>query len=84
MGEVVGMFGDIPEPPEPVASCVDCLRSLLQQAEAGELVGLAYAGITRSGHGQNGMAGVVGGYALLGSIEMAKADLVKLMQEFEV
>jgi hypothetical protein len=30
------------------------------------------------------MAGVVGGYALLGSIEMAKADLVKLMQEFEV
>lgn len=83
MGEVRGLFGDVPEPGEPVASCVDCLRDLLEQAEAGELIGFAYGAITRNGIGQNGIGGLIGGYAMLGALELAKAELTCIMQEID-
>jgi hypothetical protein len=83
MGKVRGLFGDVPEPGEPVASCVDCLRDLLEQAEAGELIGFAYGAITRNGNGQNGIGGMIGGYAMLGALELAKAELTCIMQEID-
>lgn len=83
MGEVRGLFGDVPEPGEPVASCVDCLRDLLEQAEAGELIGFAYGAIARNGNGQNGIGGMIGGYAMLGALELAKAELTCIMQEID-
>jgi len=83
MGEVRGLFGGVPEPGEPVASCVDCLRDLLEQAEAGELIGFAYGAITRNGNGQNGIGGMIGGYAMLGALELAKAELTCIMQEID-
>lgn len=82
-GNVVGMFGGIPAAGEPVASCVDCLRDLIEQAEAGELVGFAYGAVLRNGQGQNGIGGMIGGYSMLGAIEMAKGQLLAIMQDLD-
>jgi hypothetical protein len=81
MGEVRGLFGDVPEPGEPVASCVDCLRDLLERAEAGEVTGIIYAGVTASGMGVHGMGGLIGSYGMIGAFEVAKADVLALMQD---
>jgi hypothetical protein len=80
MANVVGLFGDVPSG-EPVDSCVECLRDLLAQAESGELVGIAYGAVSRNGQGQNGIGGMIGGYSMVGALEMAKAELIELMQE---
>jgi hypothetical protein len=80
MGEVRGLFGDVPEPGEPVASCVDALRDLLERAEAGEVIGITIAAINDRHHASYSIGGMVGGYGLLGAIEMAKGELVQIMQ----
>lgn len=76
MGDVKGLFGNVPEHGEPVQSCVNLLRDLLAQAEAGEIVGITYGAVTRRGVGVYGLGGVVGGYSMLGAVELAKAQLV--------
>jgi hypothetical protein len=83
MGEVRGLFGDVPQTNEPVPSCVEGLRNLLEQAEAGELVGFAYGAMTRNGNGQNGIGGMIGGYAMLGALELVKVDLINIMTQSE-
>jgi len=81
MGEVRGLFGDVPEPGEPVASCVDCLRDLLQRAESGEVTGVIYAAVSAKGMGQHGAGGMIGNYGMIGALEVAKADVLSLMQD---
>lgn len=83
MGEVKSLFRGCDHNGEPVASCVETLRRLLEQAESGELVGITYAGITQHGVGVNGIAGVVGGYSMLGALELAKGQLVGIMLEID-
>ena len=83
MGEVRGLFGDVPEPGEPVASCVDALRDLLERAEAGEVVGIAIAAINERHHASYSVGGMIGGYGLLGALEMAKAEVIGFMMEVD-
>jgi hypothetical protein len=81
MGNVTGLFGEVPQPNEPVASCVDCIRDLLARAEAGEVTGVIYAGVTVNGVGLHGMGGLIGSYGMIGAFEVAKADALALMQD---
>jgi hypothetical protein len=83
MGEVRGLFGDVPEPGEPVASCVECLRDLLQRAEAGEVTGVIYAGVSSKGMGIHGMGGIIGSYGMIGAFEVAKLEALSFMQDFD-
>jgi hypothetical protein len=83
MSDVVGLFGDVPEPGKPAASCVDALKDLLERAEAGEIVGIAAAAVNPRGNALYIMGGIVGAYGLLGALDMAKADLVSLMRDMD-
>jgi hypothetical protein len=81
MAEVVGLFGDVPEPGKPAASCVNALRDLLERAEAGEIVGFAAAAVSGTGNALYMVGGIVGAYGMLGALDMAKADLVSFMRD---
>ncbi len=81
MGEVRGLFGDMPEPGEPVASCVDCLRDLLERAEAGEVTGIALGMVDGKGRGSFAVGGMIRHYGLLAGVDLAKAQLHKHMLE---
>lgn len=81
MAEVVGLFGDVPTPGEPVPSCVAALEQWLEMARAGEIAGLALAGVTNDGKGCYILSGIVGSYALLGASAMARAELEAEMLE---
>jgi hypothetical protein len=83
MGEVRGLFGELPEPGEPVVSCVSALKDLLQRAEAGEVVGIAAAAVSGTGNALYVVGGVVGAYGMLGALDMAKAELVSFMQDMD-
>lgn len=83
MGEVRGLFGELPEPGKPAASCVSALKDLLQRAEAGEVVGIAAAAVSGTGNALYVVGGVVGAYGMLGALDMAKAELVSFMQDMD-
>jgi hypothetical protein len=83
MGEVRGLFGEGPEPGQPVASCVDCLRDLLERAEAGDVVGIAVGMVDGMGRGSFAVGGMIGHYGLLAGTDLAKAQLHRHMLEDE-
>ena len=81
MGTVSGLFGNVPVHGEPVPSCVAALEDWLAMAKAGEIVGVALAGVTPDNKGCEVISGVIGSYGLLGALHMTKATLEAAMME---
>lgn len=77
-GNVVGLNGRPAGSMEPVETCVNALRDLLERAEAGELIGVALAGLHHDGDASYHVAGRVSGFGLQGALEVAKAKLVDI------
>lgn len=75
-GEVKSLFGGFIHQPEVMESVVDALEELLADAKAGKITGIAFATVDFKGAGSYTVAGRVGGYTLLGGLEMLKASLV--------
>lgn len=62
--------------PEPNANCIRALEEWLAMARAGEIVGVSLVGLTFSGGGCWAVAGKVGGFSMLGALEIIRAELV--------
>jgi hypothetical protein len=81
VGTVTGLFGEEPAHGEPVASCVAALEDWLEMARAGEIVGVVLSGVMSDNRGCQVISGIIGSYALLGAVSMARATLEAEMRE---
>ena len=66
---------------EPNAACIETIERWLEQARAGEIVGVALAGLGHDGFSQYSVAGKVGGYSMIGALEVAKAELLDIARD---
>ena len=72
-GEVLGLA-------VPRESLIDALNELLERAKSGELQGAAVASVDKDGKGCFCIAGVIGGYAILGaamSMQVRLRDIIE-------
>lgn len=74
--EVKPLFGGFTHQPEVVETVVEILEQMLELARSGQMNGLAMASVDYRGLCNYAIAGRVGGYALLGAMEMVKAELI--------
>lgn len=79
MGEVKALHGGEVILPTPNESCVAELRRMLEQAEAGEIVGIVCARLHGDKLGSFTIAGMIGPYSLLGAVDMAHHELRERM-----
>ncbi|WP_454917436.1 hypothetical protein [Xanthobacter sediminis] len=78
MSNVVAIRGGPTGQPEPNPTCIATLEEWLERARSGEIVGVALAALHHDGVGSYAVGGRVGGYSMLGALEMACAELVKV------
>lgn len=78
---VASIFGGPKGVPEPNETCVKALEELLEMARSGEIVGVAMAGLCADHMSRYAIAGNVGGYGMLGAMEVAKSDLVRIIND---
>ena len=78
---VTAIFGGPTHQPEVNETCVRVLREWLEMAESGEIVGVAMAGLCADHAARYAVGGKVGGYGMLGALDMARADLVEINRE---
>jgi len=85
MPKVTSIFdgGMIPEPGEANASLVSYLEDLLEAARSGEIVGVCCANLHSDRTGGFSNVGIVGGYSMLGAINMAKRSLEDFIAELD-
>lgn len=79
--KVVSLRGGPTGVPEQNAACISVLESWLEMARSGEVVGVAMAGLSADGCGRYAVAGLVGGYSMLGALEIARDELVKVIRD---
>jgi hypothetical protein len=60
---------------------IDALEMILAKAHAGEVIGVVIAALHHNGLSAFQIGGMVGGYSMIGAIEMAKVDLIAGMME---
>ena len=77
-GEVVSLHGAQPLAPPPNQTLVDELERLLEAARSGEIVGMAGSYWHRNSTATYSYAGLVGSFAMLGSLECVKERLIRL------
>lgn len=70
-----------PEAPEANAICVEALETLLEQARAGEIVGIGATMLHRDNQVSWRVAGVVGGFGMLGALRLIEQDLLEIQRE---
>ena len=75
-GEVKPLFGGLTYEREVVESAISALEAALDAARSGEVVGVAIAMLDYKAMGSYAMAGRIGGYSMIGALEMAKAELI--------
>lgn len=80
-GNVVSLNGAPTCERAPNAACVATLTEWLERAKSGEIVGVALAAQHFDGYGSYSVAGVVGGYSVLGAAEHAKAILMQVQSD---
>lgn len=80
-GNVSSLFGGPTGQPEPNENCIATLREWLEMAEAGEVVGIAIAGLCHDRTSRYAVSGISGGYGMVGALEIAKADLIDINRE---
>ena len=78
--KVTSLFGGTTGLPAPNEACIASLRRWLEMAESGELVGVAIAGLCYDGLGRYEVEGTIGGYSMLGALEIAKTELVEAVR----
>lgn len=81
MSNVASLFGGPVGQREPNETCIETLEEWLEMARAGEIVGVAMAGLSFDGTARYGVGGRVGGYGIVGALEIAKTDIVELLRD---
>lgn len=79
MSNVKSLYGGPIGAPEVNETCVAELKRLLEAAESGEIIGFVAAALHNDGCATWQIAGMIGGYALIGALEVARADVVQVM-----
>ena len=82
-GKVKPLFGGLTYEREVIESTVVALEDALEAARAGEIIGVAIAMLYHKGIGGYSVCGRVGGYNMLGALEMAKAEIVAVNLDHE-
>ena len=82
MSNVKSLYGGPTGLPERNERAIEVLTDMLQKAQAGEVVGVVVASLHHDGLAGCRIGGVVGGYSLLGAVEMAKIDLISIMTDW--
>lgn len=80
-GKVESLFGGPTGERERSEYAVEVLTDLLERAKSGEVVGVAVASLYYDGAAAYDIAGKVGGYSMMGALDVAKAHLLKLETE---
>lgn len=78
---VVSLFGGPTGERKVNALCVEGLEELLMRARAGEIVGIACAALHSDGLSSCQTSGLMGGYSLVGALQVLSADLVELARK---
>lgn len=81
VSNVASLFGGPTGQAEPNETCIAALRDLLARAEAGEIIGIAMASLEKDGKSGFVVAGHVGGYSMIGALEMARAELIEVARD---
>jgi len=80
--KIVPLFGEAAQPPvlkkEPHQGVITALEQLLQEARAGDIVGLAYAYHGTEFRAAYGVVGFVGGYSMQGALRCAENEISDL------
>lgn len=84
MSNVKSLYGGPTGTPQVNETCVAELRRLLEAAEAGEIIGFVAGALHKDGCAAWRMAGMVGGYSLIGALEVARTELVHMVAEGDV
>lgn len=79
--KVISIHGGPTGCPEPNDACIKALEEWLELARAGEIIGVATAGLCHDGLGRWAVAGKVGGCAMVGALEAAKADVLDVVRD---
>lgn len=79
--EVTPLFGGPAWEKEANETCVKILREWLEMAESGEIVGVAMVGLCGDRSARYSVGGTVGGYGMIGALEMVRAELVEIARE---
>ena len=82
-GNVKSLFGGPTGVPEPNETCISQLEEMLEMAKAGEIIGVSVAAVTKDGLALYRLAGLVGGFSMLGAMDVAKAELIDLNRGIE-
>lgn len=77
---VKSLFGGRTWQPQPNENAIAALSELLEMAYSGEIVGVVVAGLCRDGCGLYRIGGQVGGYSLLGAVDVAKDELMDIVR----
>ena len=79
MSEVVSLWGHPTGERTVQPQMVEALEGLLEMARAGEIIGGVLAVLHCDGMSSYRMGGTLGGYSVLGALEVAKADLLGIV-----
>ena len=80
MSNVVSAFGGPTGERAVNAALVERLECWLEMARSGEAVGMAGALLHCDGLASYSVAGTVGGYSMIGALEMARMDVVEIVR----
>lgn len=79
-GKVVGLYGAFAPVPAVHEGVVEVLREALERAEAGDVVGVVVCRLHFDGLSSYDIAGMIGGYSLLGALGCARADVEEIVR----
>lgn len=79
-GNVKSLFGGPVPASDPNEECVKTLERWLDMARSGEIVGVAMAGLCPDGCGRYVIGGYVGGYSMLGALDVVKAEMIDVVR----
>lgn len=81
MTKVIAIHGGPTGQPEPNEKTIQVLESWLEMAKSGEIIGVAMAGLCADGYSRYSLAGFIGGYSMLGALDVAKAEILGIVRE---
>ena len=78
MTDVVSIYGGPTGERQPSLVLIEALEDILERARSGEIIGGVFCGLYHDGLSDFSLAGKVGGYGLIGAVEMAKKTLLDI------
>ena len=75
---IISLWGGPTGERNPSPALIEVLEKWLEKAKSGEVIGAAIIGVYQDNLSGYHLAGKVGGYCMLGALEMVKAEIVDI------